>query len=165
MAAIQYPLPNLIRAGATNGHEQENRGTHLMITIVAIAVVGILALQATGSIPLASVGGSLVIGFAFITGVFVVAIYEAVLKRRGVLGWTVNIVVSFFGAFVTAQIAGVIIIAILSPFFTGSSLAKTGGPVLSIGLAASMAITLLGAWWAIQLVNRWRDSRKTARQP
>lgn len=135
-----------------------------MTYIVIIAVVCILVLHGTDSIPVASVGGSLVIGLAFIIGAFVVAIYEAIVKRRGPLGWIVNIVVSFVAVFVTAQIAGVIIIAILAPFMTDSSLAKTGGPAMSIGLATSMAATLLGSWWALQLLNRWRDKPQAANQ-
>lgn len=137
-----------------------------MTYIVLIAVIGVLALQWTDSIPQGSVGGSLVIGFAIIAGTLVVGIYEAVTKRRGVLGWIVNIVVSFFTALLTAQIAGFVIIMMLSPFMTGSSMAKTGGPVMSVGLAATMAVTLLGSWWALQLLNRWRDrAPEAASQP
>lgn len=130
-----------------------------MTYLVIIAVAAVLILQGTDSIPAGSVGGSLVIGFAFVGGALVVGIYEAIVNRRGVLGWLANIVVSFLAAFFTAQIAGVVIIMILAPFMTGSSMAKTGGPVMSIGLALSMTATMLGAWFALQLLNRWRDGR------
>lgn len=162
MTAIEHPLPNLIRNGATNDHDRDIQGMNLMTSIVAIAVIGILALQATGSIPAASVGGSLVIAMAFFLGAFVVAIHEAVVKRRGLLGWIVNIVVAFVAVFFTAQIAGIVVVAILAPFMTGSSMAKTGGIVMSMGLALGMVVTLLGSWAALQLVNRWRDHRPTA---
>lgn len=135
-----------------------------MTTIVLIAIAGVLALQWTDSIPAGSVGGSLVIAMAFFLGAFVVAIYEAVIKRRGVLGWLTNIVASFVGAFFAAQIAGFVVILLLSPFMTGTSMAKTGGHVMAIGLAASMAITLLGSWWTLQLLNRWRDHTPAANQ-
>lgn len=164
MAAIEHPLPNLIRTGATNNHDRTIQGMNFMTYIVAIAVIGILALQATDSIPAASVGGSLVIAMAFFLGAFVVAIHEAVVKRRGLLGWIVNIVVSFVAVFFTAQIAGIVVVAMLAPFMTGSSMAKTGGFVMSIGLALGMVVTLLGSWAALQLVNRWRDHRPTADQ-
>jgi hypothetical protein len=160
--AIEHPLPNLIRNGATNDHDRDIQGMNLMTYIVAIAVIGILALQATGSIPAASVGGSLVIAMAFFLGAFVVAIHEAVVKRRGLLGWIVNIVVAFVAVFFTAQIAGIVVVAVLAPFMTGSSMAKTGGIVMSMGLALGMVVTLLGSWAALQLVNRWRDHRPTA---
>ena len=74
--------------------------------IALIAVIGILLLQATGSIPLASVGGSLTIGFAFIAAALAVGIHEAWTKKRGVPGWIVNILVSFVGAFVVAPLGG-----------------------------------------------------------
>jgi hypothetical protein len=37
-----------------------------------------------------------------------------------------------------------------------SSLAATGGAVMSVALAGTMVVTLLGAWGALWIVNRWR---------
>lgn len=125
-----------------------------MTYIVLIAVIGILLLQWTGSIPLASVGGSMTIGLAFIAAALAVGIHEAWTKRRGVLGWIVNIVVSCVGAFVAAPIVGMVIGILLSD---GSrSLAATGGPRFSVALAGGMLVTLLGSWGALWVVNRWR---------
>ena len=125
--------------------------------IVLIAVIGILLLQLTGSIPLSSVGGPLVIAFAFFAAALAVAIYDAWTKKRGVLGWIVNIVVSFVGVFVAAPLGGMVIVMLLSPFMDGSSsLAKAGGLVMSVALAGGMLVTLLGAWGALWVVNRWR---------
>jgi len=124
--------------------------------IAPIAVIGILFLQWTGSIPLASVGGSLTIGLAYIVAALAVGIHEAWTKKRGVLGWIVNIVVSFVGVFVAAQLGGIVIVMLLSPFMDGSSLAKAGGAVMSVALAGGMLVSLLGAWGALWIVNRWR---------
>jgi hypothetical protein len=125
--------------------------------IAPIAVIGILLLQWTGSIPLASVGGSLTIGFAYIVAALAVGIHEAWTTKRGVLGWIVNIVVSFVGVFVAAQLGGIVIVMLLSPFMDGSSsLAKAGGLVMSVALAGGMLVSLLGAWGALWIVNRWR---------
>jgi hypothetical protein len=125
-----------------------------MIYIAVIAVIGILLLQSTASIPLASVGGSMTIGFAFIAGALAVGIHEAWTKKRGVLGWIVNILVSFLGAFVIAPIGGMVIAIILSD---GSrSLAATGGPRFSVALTGGMLVSLLGAWVALWIVSRWR---------
>ena len=125
-----------------------------MMYIALIAVIGILLLQWTGSIPLASVGGSLTIGFTYLVAALAVGIHEAWTKKRGVLGWIVNIVVSFVGALVAAPIGGMVIGILLSD---GSrSLAATGGPRFSLALAGGMLVTLLGAWGALWLVNRWR---------
>jgi hypothetical protein len=125
-----------------------------MMYIALIAVIGILLLQWTGSIPLASVGGSMTVGFTYLVAALAVGIHEAWTKKRGVLGWIVNIVVSFVGAFVAAPIGGMAIAILLSD---GSrSLAATGGPRYSLALAGGMLVTLLGAWGALWIVNRWR---------
>jgi hypothetical protein len=126
----------------------------LMIYIAVIAVIGILLLQSAASIPLASVGGSMTIGFAFIAGALAVGIHEAWTKKRGVLGWIVNIVVSFLGAFIIAPIGGMVMAIMLSD--GSQSLAATGGPRFSIALAGGMLVSLLGAWVALWIVNRWR---------
>lgn len=55
--------------------------------IALIAVTGILLLQSAGSIPLASVGGALTIGLAFIAAALAIGIHEAWTNKRGVLGW------------------------------------------------------------------------------
>ena len=126
-----------------------------MMYIALIAVIGILLLQWTGAIPLSSVGGPMVIALAFFVAALAVAIHEAWTKKRGVLGWIVNIVVSFVGAFLAAQLGGMVMVIILSPFINGS-LAATGGPVMSISLAGAMIVTVLGSWGALWIVNRWR---------
>lgn len=129
-----------------------------LVPIMVIAVIGIVILQATGAIPLDSVGGAMVIALAFFVGAFAVGIHEAWTKKRGVLGWIVNIVVSFVGAFLAAQLGGMVMVMLLLPFMGGSSsLAAAGGPVMSLALAGTMLITLLGSWGALQIVNRWRS--------
>ena len=129
-----------------------------MTYIALIAVIGILLLQATGSIPQGSVGGSMTIGLALLAATPAVGIHEAWTKKRGVIGWVVNIVVSFVGAFLIAPLGGMLIVIILSPFMDRASLAATGGPVMYVALAGMMVVTLLGSWGALWIVNRWRDS-------
>ena len=125
--------------------------------IAPIAVIGILFLQLTGSIPLSSVGGSMTIGLAFLVAALVVGIHEAWTKKRGVLGWIVNIVVTFVGALVAAPLGGAVMAAIIGLVVNvEGSLAKTGGLVMSVALAGGMVATLLGAWGALWIVNRWR---------
>ena len=134
-----------------------SRGANVMPYIVLIAVIGILLLQLSGAIPLSSVGGAMTIALAFFIGALAVAIHEAWTKKRGVLGWIVNIVVSFVGAFLVAPLGGLVMVILLSPFMDGSAtLAAAGGPQMSIALAGQMVITLLGSWGALWLVNRWR---------
>lgn len=124
--------------------------------IVLIAVTVIVLLQVTGSIPKDSVGGSLVIAPVFLAGALAIAIHEAWTRKRGVLGWIVNVVVAFVGLFLFAPIGGMIVALLLAPVTTGRSLMESGDPVMSVALAAAMAVTLLSAWGAIQIVNWWR---------
>jgi hypothetical protein len=137
-------------------HAGDRAAGGLVKYIALIAVIGILLLQWTGSIPQGSVGGSMTIGFAYIAAALAVGIHEAWTQKRGVLGWIVNIVVSFVGVFVAAPLGGMVMAMILSPFMDKSSLAATGGPVMSVGLVGGMLVALLGSWGALQIVNRWR---------
>ena len=127
-----------------------------MIWIALIAVIGILLLQWSGVVSMVGVGGAMTLGLALLAAVPAVGIHEAWTKKRGVLGWIVNIVVSLVGAFLVAPLGGFVIVILLSPFVDRSSLAATGGPVLGVALAGQMLVVLLGAWGALQLVNRWR---------
>jgi hypothetical protein len=128
--------------------------------IALIAVIGILLLQLTGAIPLSSVGGPMVIALAFFAAALAVAIHEAWTKKRGLLGWIVNIVVSFVGGYLAAELSELLLIPILllvSPFVNlNGSLAATGGPVLYASLAGMILVMLLGSWGALWIVNRWR---------
>ncbi|MCE3257850.1 MAG: hypothetical protein K0Q64_1933 [Nitrobacter vulgaris] len=65
--------------------------------ILLIAVVGILLVHVSGAILLSSVGGPMVIALAVFVAALAVAVHEAWTKRRGVLGWIVNIISSFLG--------------------------------------------------------------------
>lgn len=127
-----------------------------MIYIVLIAVIGILLLQATGAIPLSSVGGPMMIALAIVVAALAVGIHEAWTNKRGMLGWIVNIVASFVGAFLGAQVGGLAMLMFLRPFMDGTSLAASGGAVMSIALAGGMVAALLGSWGALLTVNRWR---------
>lgn len=124
--------------------------------ILLIAVIGVLVLHVSGAIPLSSVGGPMTIALAVFLAALAVAIHEAWTKRRGVFGWIVNIVLSFVGTFVAAQLGGLVMVTILRPFMNGSSLAASGGAVMAVSLAGVMAAAVLGSWGALALVNRWR---------
>ncbi len=127
-----------------------------MAYIALIAVIAILVLHSTGAVPLTGVGGAMTIGLALLLAAPAVGIHEAWTQKRGVLGWIVNLVVSSFGAFLVAPLGGMLIAMILSPFMDGPSLAAMGGPVMYVALAGMMVVVLLGAWGALQIVNRWR---------
>jgi hypothetical protein len=126
--------------------------------IVLIAVIGIVVLQMTGAIPMDAVGAGLLIAAATFAAALAIAVHEAWTKQRGVLGWIVNIVISFVGAFLAAQF-GAPLVAIPLLMFAGggsSSLAAAGGGVMYVALALMMVVTLAGSSGALWLVNRWR---------
>lgn len=126
--------------------------------IALAAVFGIVFLQGSGAIPMSSVGGPMTIATVGFSAMLAVAIYEAWTMKRGVLGWIVNILVTFLGVSLVAPFGGMIVALILSPFMSGSSsLAAEGGAVMSIALAAMMVVIVLSAWGSIWVVNRWRD--------
>lgn len=134
-----------------------------MLYIALAAVTGILLLQSSGAIPLASVGGSLTIGFCFLVAALAVGVHEAWTKQRGVLGWIVNVVVSFVGALAGAQLGGLVLVGLIGAVMdVHGSLARTGGVAMSVALAGGMLATLLGAWAALWIVNRWRSNPKPA---
>lgn len=128
-----------------------------MPTIILMAVIGILFLQASGAIPQSSVGGPMTIALAVLIGALAVGINEARTKQRGVPGSIVSIVVAFAGAFLVAPLGGMAMALLLQPFTDGAtSLAAAGGLVMAVAVAGAMVVTLLGSWGALALVGRWR---------
>jgi hypothetical protein len=110
----------------------------------------------SGAVPQSSVGGPMTLALVFFAAVLAVAIHEAWSNKRGVLGWIVNVPVSFVGAFVAAELGNLIFVPILMLFHVEGSLAASGHPLLYVLLAGQMLLMLLGAWIALQIVNRWR---------
>lgn len=134
-------------------------GTNLVpYIIVLIAVIGILVLQMTGAIPMDAVGGGLVIAAATFAAALAIAVQEAWTRKRGVLGWIANIVVSLLGAFFAAQFGGPLVAVPLLMLAGGgsSSLAAAGDGVMSVALALVMVVALAGSSGALWLVNRRR---------
>lgn len=125
-----------------------------MIYIVLIAVSGILLLHSSGAVEPTDV--AIAYGLVALAAAPAVGIHEAWTKRRGVLGWIVNIVVSLVGPVLFAPIGGLVVVLILSPFMDRSSLAATGGAVMYFAAAGVMLVTLLSAWCALWIVNRLR---------
>ena len=134
--------------------------------IAPIAVIAIVLLQFSGAVPQSSVGGPITLAVVFLAATLAVGIHEAWTNKRGVLGWIVNIVVSFVGGFLAAEVGNLLFTALLLLLDqTGllavignldRSLAATGGPLLYVTLAAMMLLMLFGSWIALQIVNRWR---------
>jgi hypothetical protein len=128
-----------------------------MMYIVLIAVIGVVLFQSIAAVPLSGIGGAMVIGWVLLIAVPAVGIHEAWTKKRGVLGWIVNIIVSLVGALLFAPIGGMILAILLSPFKGGArTLADAGGLLLLVALVGMTVVALMAAKAALWIVNRWR---------
>lgn len=128
--------------------------------ITLIAMLAVTLIVAGGGLPKGSVGGPMMLTLIFLCAALAAGLYEAWSKKRGVLGWIVSVVVAFFGGLVGAFVGAMILeslLVLLLPFMKlEGSLMTTGGLPLYIDINAQMIFTMLGAWGALQLVNRWR---------
>jgi len=124
--------------------------------IALIAVITLLALELSGSIPQSSVGGPMTIALVFFTAALAVGIREAWLNKRGVLGWIVSIVASLVGAFVGAEIGGLVFGTIQGLLNVEGALAETRHPLLYVSMVGMVLFGLLGAWIALRIVDRMR---------
>jgi RsiW-degrading membrane proteinase PrsW (M82 family) len=79
--------------------------------ITLLAVMAMLLLSV--AMPTSSVGGPLTIMLILFLVMLAVGIHEAWLKKCGVPGWIMNIVVSVIGGFVAAGFAGMAVETIL----------------------------------------------------
>jgi uncharacterized membrane protein len=87
---------------------------------------------------------------------FAVGLYEAWSKKRGVLGWIVNIVASVIGGFVAVILGSMAMEMILPHLQLEGSLASSGHPLLYISSAGMAILTVLGSWITLQIINRFR---------
>lgn len=125
-----------------------------MKIIALVAVMAMLLLSV--AMPNASVGGPLTIMLILFLAMLAVGIHEAWSKKRGVLGWIVNIVVAVIGGFVAVAFAGMAMETILPHLHLEGSLASSQHPLLYVVSAAMAILTMLGSWIPLQIVNRFR---------
>ena len=125
-------------------------------TIALLAVMAILFLELSGAIPQSSVGGPLTILMILFLAMLAVGLYEAWLKRRGPLGWIVNIIASVIGGLLAASFGSMIMEMTLSLLHFEGSLASSKHPLLYISIAGMAILTVLGSWITLQIVNRFR---------
>jgi hypothetical protein len=129
--------------------------------IALVAVIAILLLQFAGAIPQSSVGGPMTIAAVIFIAVLAAAIHEAWTKKLGMLGWIVSIIVALVGGYVGAELGGLVMGTMLVLMKFEGSLAQTGGPLHYLSLAAMTLFPLLGAWTALQIVDRMRKPAAT----
>jgi hypothetical protein len=129
-----------------------------MRIITVVSVIGIVLADVVGAIPRSSVGGPLTLLLMFFLAMLAVGLHEAWSNKRGVLGWIVSIVCSVIGGFAALSIGGLVMEEILPRLGLNGPLATSQHPMRYISPAIMMVVTLLGAWAALQLVNRFRRS-------
>ena len=127
-----------------------------MKIITLIAVTTILLLELSDALPKSSVGGPMAMMTIVFLAVLAVGLYEAWSQKRGVQGWIVNIVASVLGGLLGALVASTTLGTILSQLNLGVALAETDHPLRYIASAGMMLLALLGSWFALQSVNRYR---------
>ena len=125
-----------------------------MKIITLIAVLAMLLLSV--AMPTSSVGGPLTILLILFLVMLAVAIHEAWVKKRGGLGWIVNIVVAVIGGFVVVIFAGMAMETILPHLHLEGSLASSQHPLLYVVSASLAILAVLGSWLPLQIVNRFR---------
>jgi hypothetical protein len=122
--------------------------------IALLTVIALFLFAAFGT--KSSVGGPITMTLILVVAMLAVGLYEAWLNRRGVLGWLVNIPASIVGGLVSAFFAAELLEVMMLLVPIQGSLAASQHPMLYITLAAQAILTLLGTWFALQWLNRYR---------
>lgn len=125
-----------------------------IITLIAMLAISLIVFL--GLIPQGSVGGAMSFMLLFLLAALAVGIYDAWSARRGVLGWIVSLVVALVGGLIGAAAGAFALELAFTLIPPQGSLMQLGGPLLYLSINAQMLFTLLGAWLALGLVNRWR---------
>lgn len=127
-----------------------------MKIITLVFVVGIVLFDVAGAIPNSSVGGPLTLLLMSFLAMLAVGLHDAWSRQRGVLGWIVSIVCSVIGGLVAVTLGGLAMEAIIPLLNLNGSLAASQHPMRYVASGFMMALTLLGSWGVLQLVNRLR---------
>ena len=124
------------------------------ITLLTVLALFLVAWDA----PQASVGGPITIFAVLLVAMVAVGVLEAWQKKRGALGWIVNIVVALFAGIVAANIGSTLIEMIILRVHFQGSLMSSQSPLLYLFMAGLAILTVFGSWIALQGVNRFRKS-------
>jgi hypothetical protein len=125
-----------------------------MRTIIVIAVMAMVLIDLSDSLPKSSVGGPMTMMMIVLLAVVTLGMYDAWSQKRGVLGWIASIAASVVGGFLGAAVASGILGSVLSYLSLGVPLAETQHPLRTIASAGMMLLAMLGAWIALQFVGR-----------
>lgn len=125
----------------------------LLATVVAMVLLGLFGTDS-------SVGGSMGMMMVAVVAVLAAGIYDAAAHARGPLGWITSIVVAIIGGFAAIIIFGPVVKEmIVSNISLKGSLASSQHPIKHVAFAAIGAITVLGSWGALAIVEWLRQVR------
>jgi hypothetical protein len=127
-----------------------------MRIITLVGILGILLLNFAGAIPKSSVGGPMALLLMVFLAMLAVGFHDAWSNKRGVLGWIVSIVCAVIGGFLGVTLGALVMETILPLMELDGPLAASQHPMRYVASAGMMALTLLGSWAALQIVNRFR---------
>jgi uncharacterized membrane protein YeaQ/YmgE (transglycosylase-associated protein family) len=102
------------------------------------------------------VGGPLTDLLVVFIVMLAVGIYESWSKKRGPLGWIVNIITSVIGGSVAVSLAGTAVEMILTYIHFQGKLVTSHHPMRYISEVGMAIFTVLGSWIALQIVNQFR---------
>lgn len=126
-----------------------------IIAVTAVVLLDIALFQFTGAVAQSSRGGTIALTLAFLLAACAVGVREAWSKKRSVLGGTMSTAISIFGAVLATSLSGIFLGPILEILNLDESTAATH-PLRFIASAGMMVHTLLGAWIALSVADRWR---------
>jgi len=127
-----------------------------MRIITLVGILGILLVDFAGAIPKSSVGGPMALLLMVFLAMLAVGFHDAWSNKRGVLGWIVSIVCAVIGGFLGVTLGALVMETILPLMELDGPLAALQHPMRYVASAGMMALTLLGSWAALQIVNRFR---------
>jgi hypothetical protein len=130
-----------------------------MRIITLVGIIGILLVDFVGAIPKSSVGGPMFFLLMLFLAMLAVGLHDAWSNKRGVLGWIVSIVCSVIGGLLAVTLGGLVIMEQILPLMElDGPLAGSNHPMRYVSSAGVMALTVLGSWVVLQIVNRFRSS-------
>lgn len=133
-----------------------------MKIIAIVAFIAIVALQFSGALPKASVGGAMAMAIPYLLAAIATGMHEAWSQKRGVIGWIVSTAAAFVGGILGSLATSFVVDALMTTLVMSGlvtvegSLMETHHPLLFIISALLLAGTMLGSWLGLQAVNRFR---------
>lgn len=122
-----------------------------LATVIAMLLLGLFGTDA-------SVGGPMGMMIVAVLAVLAAGIHDAAVHQRGPLGWIVSIAAAIAGGFAAIMLVGNVMMDVVMPMLNlQGSLASSQNPVKYVLFAAMGAITVLGSWAALALVDQLRQ--------